>query len=526
MADYRAIMALLLQGRSYRQIVDAVGCSHRDVSAARKTLDDRGLNAAALTEMSDAELSGLFPDGRSKVTAEYDLPDFAQVVKSMKANPHFTLLQAWRTYVGARSVLRKYGYAQYCHLFGGYAVQNDLVATLHHEPGMAMFVDWAGDTIPIADAVAGKSVKAYLFVAVLPFSGYVFCQAFTDMRSEAWVNAHVNSFAFYQGVPQIVVPDNTLTATHRKTKGDAARFVNDRYRQMADHYGTAIVPARVRAPRDKAAVESAVNTVNKRVIGYLSEDVWMTLAELNEAIAERVWEINHDIRRADGTTRFERFTEEEAPVLSPLPENVFEQVEWKELKVGRNYHVTADYQHYSVPYALAGRLLRTRLTGTRVTVFDGQQLVAEHPRKMGRKGQYSTDPSHVPHQHRGVSGLWSRDWFIDRARTFGPATVLVIEQILDRRAIEAQGYLDCQNILETLGKKNKQKLEAACQDLVNMRGYPSYSTLKRLMAGIDSDSQKPTPVKPAASNLLNSNTATAELPDVYVRGADYYREGQ
>ncbi|MDQ6740486.1 MAG: hypothetical protein M3021_09020 [Actinomycetota bacterium] len=128
------------------------------------------------------------------------------------------------------------------------------MATLHHLPGMAMFVDWAGDTLPIADAVAGKSVKAYLFVAVLPFSGYEFCQAFTDMRVEAWVNAHVGAFTFYAGIPQIVVPDNTLTATHRKVKGDPARLVNDRYGQMAGHYGTAIVPARVRAPRDYSEV--------------------------------------------------------------------------------------------------------------------------------------------------------------------------------------------------------------------------------------------------------------------------------
>lgn len=132
----------------------------------------------------------------------------------------------------------------------------------------------------------------------------------------------------------------------------------------------------------------------------------------------------------------------------------------------------------------------------------------------------------MPSQHRSVAGLWSRDWFVDRARTFGPATVAVIEQVLDRRVIEAQGYLDCQNILETLGKKNKQKLEAACQELVNMRGYPSYSTLKRLMSGIDSARQKPAPLKAAASNLVNTNAAAAELPDVYVRGADYYREGQ
>src|SRR5699024_4086350 len=120
--------------------------------------------------------------------------------------------------------------------------------------------------------------------------------------------------------------------------------------------------ARRRRPRDKAAVESAVNVVNKRVLGYLLEERWTTLSELNEAIEERVAEINHDIRRADDTTRFEVFTVEEAPLLLALPGEVFQQVEWKELKAQRNYHITCDYQHYSVPHALVGRLLRVRLT--------------------------------------------------------------------------------------------------------------------------------------------------------------------
>ena len=202
-------------------------------------------------------------------------------------------------------------------------------------------------------------------------------------------------------------------------------------------------------------MESGVNTVNKRVIGYLAEDVWTTVSELNEAIAERVHEINHDIRRTDGSTRFERFTAEEAPLLIALPDEAFEHVEWKQCKVGRNYHVTADYQHYSVPWKLAGQLLRVRMTSTRVSVFDGQQVVAEHRRKHRRKGQYSTSPEHVPPQHRDVSGLWSRRWFTDRAASFGPATEAVIGQVLDRHQIEAQGYLDCQNILETLGKRNR-----------------------------------------------------------------------
>ncbi|MCB9427703.1 MAG: IS21 family transposase [Actinobacteria bacterium] len=526
MADYRAIMTLVLQGRSYRDVVAAVGCSHRDVAAARKVIRDTGITGTGLAQMSDTDIRDLFPDGRSRVSDRYDVPDFAAAVRSMRSNPHFTVLQAWRVYLGSQANGRKYGYSQYCHLFGEYAVRNDLVATLHHEPGRAMFVDWAGDTLTVVDALTGEATKAYLFVAVLPFSGMVFCQGFTTMGMDSWIAGHVGAFTTFGGAPQLVVPDNALTATHRKTRGEPARFVTDRYRQMADHYGTAIVPTRVRKPRDKAAVESAVNTVNKRVIGYLAEEVFTALAELNDAIGERVHEINHDIRRADGSTRFERFTEEEAPVLTALPDEVFEHVEWKQCKVGRNYHVTVDYQHYSVPWTLPGQLLRVRLTSTRVSVFDGQQIVAEHTRRHGRKGQYSTAAEHVPPQHREISGLWSRRWFTDRAASFGPATVAVIEQVLDRHQIEAQGYLDAQNILETLGKRNKAKLEAACQQLLNVGAHPTYSTLKRLMAGIDSDTKKPAPVRAAASNRKHEPDPGDQPPTgVFVRGAGYYAQG-
>ncbi len=527
MADFRVIMGLVLQERSYREIVAAVGCSHRDVSAASRVISAHSVTAESLAALSDDDLSVWFPDGRSRVTAEYDTPDFARVAGSMKRNRHYTLLQAWRTYVGqpGASSLRKYGYAQFCHLFGEYAVRNDLVATLHHEPGRALFVDWAGDTIPLVDAVTGEIVKAYLFVAVLPFSGCVFCRAFTDMRMSAWIDAHISAFAFLGGVPQILVPDHAATATYRAAKGDAARFVTDRYRQMADHYGVAVVPARVRRPRDKAAVESGVNVINKRVIGYLLEDVWTSLAELNEAIGERVWEINHDIRRIDGSTRWERFVADEVGHLGTLPVDGFEQVDWREAKAQRNYHVTCDFQHYSVPHRLAGRLLRVRLTTSRVTIFDGQDVVADHQRRTGRKGQYSTDPAHVPVQHRDLQGLWSRRWFTDRARAFGPATVTVIEQVLDRREIEAHGYLDCQNILETLGKNNKQRLEAACQQLVAMRGHPSYSSLKRLLASINSDTAKTNPSAPAATTRKPDHPGASAPPDVSVRTADYYRDG-
>lgn len=526
MTDYRRIVTLLLEGRSYREVVEVAGCSHRDVSRVKKVIEERGVTA--VTVVSDEDLADWFPDGRRMVSAEYDQPDLVGVLAAMRAQRHFTLLLAWRRYADARTPGKKYGYAQYCALFADYVRRNDLVATLRHEPGRAMLVDWAGDTIDLVDAASGEVTRAVLFVAVLPFSGAMFCRAYLDMKSPAWLEAHVRAFIFFGGVTQIVVPDNPTTSTHQRHKGEAERVVNARYQQLADHYQTAVVPARARKPRDKAAAENAVNVVNKRVIGYLEAEVWTMLAELNEAIDERVWEVNHDLRRADGTTRWEQFTGEEQALLAALPATRFEEVEWKELKAGRNYHITCDYQRYSVPYGLAGRLLRVRLTSRRVTVFDGHDIVCEHRRLTGRKGQYSTLAEHVPPQHQGIDGLWSRRWFTDRARSFGPATVTVIEQILDRHAIEAQGYLDCQNILSGLGKSNRERLEAACQELLNHRGQATYTTLKRLMAAINSDAKKPRKITPAASTRKRSNATSSggefsDLgPDVYVRDASHY----
>ena len=461
------------------------------------------------------------------VSAGYEQPDLAAVLAGMKAQRHFTLLMAWRRYADTTTTptttasgatapaARKYGYAQFCALFADYVRTNDLVATLHHEPARAMLVDWAGDTLDLVDAASGEVTRAVLFVAVLPYSGALFCRAYLDMKSPAWLDAHTRAFGFYGGVTQIVVPDNPTTSTHQRHKGEAERVVNARYQQLADHYQTAVVPARARKPRDKAAVENAVNVVNKRVIGYLEAEVWTTLGELNEAIDERVTEVNHDLRRADGTTRWEQFAAEEQPLLAALPATRFEEVEWKEVKAGRNYHVSCDYQRYSVPYALAGRMLRIRLTSSRVTIFEGHDLVCEHPRLSGRKGQYSTLGEHVPAQHQGIDGLWSRRWFTDRARSFGPATVTVVEQILDRHAIEAQGYLDCQNILSGLGKANRERLEAACQELLNHRGQASYTSLKRLMAAINSDAKKPRKLTPAPSTRKRS---TAPVPGTGVLG--------
>lgn len=519
MADYRAIMEMVLAERSYSEIVAAAGCSRRDVSRVKQVVVEHGV--LAVSAVTDAQLRQWFPDGRRRVSDEYAQPDFERVLASMKNNRNYTQVLGWRRYIEAKGTGKKYAYSQFCALFVDYLRTHDLVAVLHHEPGRAMHVDWAGDTLDLVDAVSGEITKAVLFVAVLPYSGVIFCRAYTDMKSPSWLDAHVRAFTLFGGVPQIVVPDNPTTSTHPRRKGDRERVVNARYQQLADHYETAIVPARSGKPRDKAAAESAVNVVNMRVIGYLEEETWTSIDDLNEAITLRVAEINHVMTRVDGSTRWDRFEAEEAHLLGRLPDARFEDVEWKQLKAGRNYHVTADYGRYSVPYGLAGRLLRVRLTSSLVSVFDGHEIVCEHRRLRGRKGQYSTLPEHIPPQHQNVDGLWSRQWFTSQAARFGPATVWVIEQILDRHVIEAQGYLDCQNILGGLGKSNRERLEAACQELMNRDGHATYTMLKRIMAGIDSDVKKPRPKIRAASTTKRTG-ATTLGPDVFVRDISHY----
>lgn len=520
MADYRKIMGLVLKDRSYSDIVDIVGCSRRDVSRVKQIV--RAHAVTSIESVSEEDLVTWFPD-RRRVADEYEQPDLAGVLAAMKSQRHFTLLMAWRRYADAGGVgKKKYGYSQFCVLFSEYAHTNDLVATLHHEPGRAMFVDWAGDTISVVDQITGEISQTVLFVAVLPYSGALFARAYENMKSPAWLDAHMRALAFFGGVVQLIVPDNPTTSTHPRTKGDRERVINARYQQLADHYGTAIVPARSRRPRDKAAAESAVNVINTRVIGYLEAETWTSLSQLNEAIDDRVAEINHDLVRADDSTRWSRFIAEEQTLLAPLPDTEFEDVVWKECKVDRNYHITVDSGRYSVPFHLAGRLLPVRLTATTVTVFDDHEIVCEHRRLTGRKGQYSTKAEHVPPQHQNIDGLWSRRWFLDRARSFGPATVTIIGDLLDRHTIEAQGYLDCQNILSGLGKNNRARLEAACQELVNRGGVGTYTTIKRIMAAIDSDAKKPSPLRPAASTRRPPTAANDLGPDVYVRDPSHY----
>src|SRR5699024_7606547 len=182
-------------------------------------------------------------------------------------------------------------------------------------------------------------MKASLFVAVCPYSGLLFAYAAANETMPAWIDCHVQALNYLGKVPGIIVPGNASTATYRPLKSKPARRIHDRYADFAAYYDILIVPARPSKPKDKASVERAVQTAYSLILGYFDGVVFYSLDELNDAIGERIADINDNLIRPDGLTRRELFAADEAPLMRDLPHLPFTGVAWKHAKVDRNWHI-------------------------------------------------------------------------------------------------------------------------------------------------------------------------------------------
>jgi len=385
--------------------------------------------------------------------------------------------------------------------------------------------------VPVVDQASGDTAfKASLFVAVCPYSGLMYVTAAANEKMPAWIECHVKALNYLGKLPAVIVPDNASTATYRPRKHSGYRMVTDRYAAFADYYGVTIVPTRPGRPRDKAAVERAVKIAYTKILGYFSDEVFYNLDELNEAIADRLADINSAMTRADGTTRRMRFEQEEVPVMRDLPPTPFTEVSYKRCKVDRNWHITCDYQYYSVPFQLVGEAVTVRLTPQLVSIFNGDQLVAEHTRLHGFKYRYSTDPNHVPSGDDEGHKALTRDELLAWASSFGSATHAVIAMILDRNsAAVPRGLLQARNVLANLGKKHsKATLEPACQQVLEKKLAPTMAVIKRIQTDIAHAQQHPAApgrrTQPATKNQQHpSASLTGDAADaVFIRPADHY----
>lgn len=316
-------------------------------------------------------------------------------------------------------------------------------------------------------------------------------------------------YEYFGGVAKLLVPDNCKTAVIRNGDWNDPQ-INRVYHEMAEHYGCAIVPARVRAPKDKPNAEGTVSVISTWITAALRNEQFFSLAELNTAIREKLKEFSHrPFQKRDGN-RYDIFMEEEFSLLSPLPSFRYELAEWKQLTVQFNYHISYGNMYYSVPHEYLKRKVDVRTTDTTIEIFYNHTRIASHRRLYGRKGQYSTVTAHMPKDHQAYLE-WNGDRFRRWGTQIGPSTATVVNAILASGQVEQQSYRSCMGLLTLTDKYSTKRLEAACELALRYTASPSYKSIKDILA-TGKDKQE------AESNNASETNAYA-----LTRGADYYR---
>ena len=285
----------------------------------------------------------------------------------------------------------------------------------------------------------------------------------------------------------MLVSDNCTTAVNHSQSDWYNTALNTTYHEMAEHYNLAIIPARVRKPKDKPNVEGSVGKISTWITAALRNEQFFSIAELNAAIKEKLDAFNARKFQKKECSRLSLFLREEMPLLAPLPATPFELAEWKQATVQFNYHIAVDKMYYSVPYQYIKNKVDVRITETTIEIFMNHNRIASHRRLYGRPGQYSTQSGHMPQDHQKYLE-WNGDRFRKWANQIGPNTYEVVNALLTSGRVEQQSYRSCMGLLKLAEKHAPQKLEIACQKALRYSGSPSYKSIKNLLVTLkDSD---------------------------------------
>ena len=510
MRHVREILRLSLDaGLSTRVVGERIGVGSTTVRDTLKRFTRAKFTWPVSPEISDTDLEqrlygipGVKP-GRRKLPE----PDWSVVAREMKRK-HVTLQVLWEEYIAEHP--DGYRYSRFCDLFRGWEGRLPLTMRQSHGGGEKLFIDYAGDKVPVIDRQTGEIRDAHIFVAVMGGSSLSFAYATWTEQMGDWVDSHNAAFAFFGGAPQLLVPDNAKVAVIKACRYDP--MVNRSYTDMARDYGTAVLPARPRKPRDKAKVEACVGIVERWLLGRLRNRIFTSLAEVNAAIAECMALLNDvQVVRQFGKTRRQMFVEIDAPNLKPLPTDPWVHAEWKRCRVGLDYHIALERHHYSVPHRFARREIEARFTARTVEIFLCGERIAVHMRGSGN-GRHTTIPEHMPSSHRRY-GEWTPAKIREEAARIGPMLSLLVEKIIEGRPHPEQGYRSCLGIIGLEKRFGAERLEAAALRALEIqaRNYPSVKSI--LEKGLD---KVPVPKSPAEP------LGRAPLDHANIRGSRYY----
>jgi transposase len=493
-------------GASDRAIGRSLGIARSTVALTLDRVAAAGLAWPLSATLSDRVLEALLYAGagsRQGMRRKAE-PDWPHVHRELR-RPGVTLMLLWEEYRAREP--GGYGYSRWCDLYRTWEGRLSPTMRQVHPAGERLFVDYAGQTVEVVDGRTGEVRQAQVFVAAMGASSYTYAEATWTQTLPDWIGSHTRALAFFGGVPAQLVPDNPRVGVDRANWYEPG--LNRTYLDLATHYGTAILPARVRRPRDKAKVEVAVLVVERWILARLRHRRFFSLAELNEAMALLVTDLNSRPMRRLGVSRRDLFLELDHPALKPLPTQAYEYAEWRLRRVSLDYHVDIDGHYYSVPYRLIRDQVEARLTTRTVEIFHKGERVAVHLRGTGR-GRHTTVPDHMPSAHRRHA-----EWTIERiqrtAARIGPSTARLLSIILESRPHPEQGYRVCLGILRLARQYGEPRLEAACDRGLDI-GASSYGSIQSILKnGLDRQPRPP------------SQQGELVLPDhPNIRGPRYY----
>ena len=512
MVDYREILRYDSLGYSRKQITLTVHSSHHTVEDTLNAAKEKGITWPLDEDITNGDLQEILFPGKYAYASPYTLPDFARVHREL-ARKGVTLTLLWHEYcetVRATGGV-PYQYTQFCEKYRKWARITKATMRISHKPGDAMQVDWAGDPLWITDKVTGNLFPGYIFVAVLPCSWYTYAEVCGDMKSENWLLCHVHAFNYFGGVTRLVIPDNCKTAATVNNRYETV--LNRSYQELADHYGTAIVPARVRKPDDKAVAEGSVRYVSTWITAALRDRTFFSIAEAQRAVAEKLEEVNRAPFRKRPGCRCSAFEQEEKEFLRPLPVLGYEPSVWSQAKVGADYLVTDGRNKYSVPYDLIGETVQVRLTRDVVEVFYRGSRVAAHVRLTAVQRDPVVKPEHMPEAHRKFA-QYNAEEFTTWAAGVGVNTAGVVRHFLSSGREVEQGYKSCASLTKLAKTYGNEVLEDACERVLRLTSMPTVRNISTLCRS--SADRKAAGEKPAAQESRGGGIT---------RGASYYSKG-
>jgi transposase len=431
-------------------------------------------------------------------------PDWPQIHQELQTHKDLTLQLVWQE--GRENNPEGYGYSRFCELYRRWLKKLDLVLRQDHRAGEKMFVDYAGATIPIYDPASGAVNPAAVFVAVLGASSYTFAEATSGQDLRNWIGSHMRAFEFFGGVVEVVVPDNLKSAVTHPSYYEPD--LNPTYRDLGEHYGVAIIPARPYRAKDKAKVEVGVQVVQRWIVAALRKRKFFSLEEVNQAIAELLVRLNARPFRKRPGSRATLFAQLDQPALKPLPATRYQFGEWKTARVNIDYHIEVERHYYSVPYALVHLEVDVHLTAETVEVLHRGVRVASHVRSYV-PAKATTLTEHMPKSHQKYVGR-TPSRLIEDAQQIGPVTGQLVEAILAAKRHPEQGYRSCLGILRLAKTYPAERMEAAARRALRARAYNSQSMDSILKNQLDRVPLSSDPPVPPAVDHDN------------IRGADYF----